>query len=278
MIGGTLGSTSMRRTGRGTWSSGAVLGLAVLSSFLALEGCRRSRSTGTVGSAASASVALAPLAAPSWLVALEVDKFAPAKVAVPLGARRPRPIVVALHGDDDRPEWTCGSYRHASPRSFVLCPSGVAREGGRFGLGSIESTKLELRALLPALKARFGSHAAKGSVVLAALGPSVEQAIDLALEEPSFFARLLLIDGSLSHLSSGVVERFAAAGGRRVFVICSKGSACESDAGERVASLERAGVETKLAKPERGRGLDAEITALVAREWPWFIRDDPRFQ
>src|SRR5690606_1646561 len=71
-------------------------------------GCRGDRGRGAPASA-SAGSALAPLRAPSWLVALDVPGFGSANVAVPLGARSPRPLVIALHGDADRPEWPCGS-------------------------------------------------------------------------------------------------------------------------------------------------------------------------
>src|SRR5262245_55783039 len=32
-------------------------------------------------------------------------------VAVPLGAREPRPIMIALHGGSDQPDWACGAWR-----------------------------------------------------------------------------------------------------------------------------------------------------------------------
>jgi hypothetical protein len=263
-----------QRGGPAFWSVAALVLLALAS---AMAGCRRSSSSRTAPSA-SAKALLSPLASQSWILPLAAPGFAAAQLALPLGARSPRPLLVALHGDDDRPEWLCGSYHHiVRSRAFVLCPTGFAR-GDRFTLGSTLVTKNELRALLPALKARYGPYLAKGSVVLAALGPSVPQALEIALEEPSFFSRLVLIDGSLERLTLGVVQRFASAGGKSVLVVCSAGSPCRAGAAEHLRSLERAGVETRLLAPEKGSGLDGEITALLTNEWPWFVRQEPRWQ
>jgi hypothetical protein len=265
----------MRQSGgRAFWS---VPALVLLALAIAPAGCRRSSSSKTAPSA-SAKLSLAPLREKSWLSPLGAPGFAPAKLALPLGTKSPRPLLVALHGDDDRPEWLCGTYHHVvRSRAFVLCPTGLAR-GERFTLGSTLVTKNELRALLPALKARYGPYLAKGSIVLAALGPSVPQALEIALEEPSFFSRLVLVDGSLEGLTQGVVERFATAGGKSVLVVCSPGSPCRTGAAEHLRSFERAGVETRLLAPEKGSGLDGEITALLTKEWPWFVREEPRWQ
>jgi len=223
------------------------------------------------------STELPPLQEKSWLVDLEVPGFQAARVALPLGARAPRPLAVALHGEADRPEWACGSYRSAvGSRAFVLCPAGVPLSDGRFGLGPSERTTAELRAALPALKTRFGKHLARGAIVLAALGPSAETAFELALKEPSFFAHLVLVDAPLVRLDAAFAARFGAAGGRSVLVVCGEG-ACDETAEQRVRALLPAGVNAKLAR-HAGRGLDATATATIAKEWSWLVANDPRFR
>ena len=62
------------------------------------------------------------------LIALEVPGFASAVVSVPLGARAPRPILVATHGNFDRPEWQCMVWGE-----IVGARSCTARE--EFGVG-----------------------------------------------------------------------------------------------------------------------------------------------
>ncbi|HEY4106246.1 MAG TPA: hypothetical protein VGM44_20240, partial [Polyangiaceae bacterium] len=101
---------------------------------------------------------LPPLRADAWLTELDVEGFGKAALAVPLGATEPRPIVIALHGAADRPEWACGAWRSiAGPQPFVLCPRGVERADFaapdlRYTFGTTAVTASELRAGLAALK------------------------------------------------------------------------------------------------------------------------------
>src|SRR5262245_18804480 len=63
---------------------------------------------------ASKSKLLPPLQAAEPMLALEVPGFRPAIVSVPTGAREPRPVWLALHGNFDRPEWQCGVWREVT--------------------------------------------------------------------------------------------------------------------------------------------------------------------
>ncbi len=220
---------------------------------------------------------LSPLSAPSWLVELPLEGFAPARVAIPLGSERALPLALVLHGDAGRPEWACGSYRALfGSRAFVLCPSGQARSDGRLSLASAEPTTRELRAALPALKRRFGGHLAPGSVVLAAAGGSADAAFDLALAEAGFFSRLVLLDAPLERLNAAFASRFGDSGGKRVLVVCSQG-ACRSDMEARVRMLGPAGVDARWVRSP-GQGLDADTVAALKREWAWFLGGERPFQ
>jgi len=255
-------------------------GLALTLAVLATTACKRESARGGAPAPSSAGpIVLPPLAAESWMVPLSSPAANAALAAVPLGARGPRPIVLALHGDAARPEWACGSYRHASSgRGFVVCPRGQPlADGTRFSLASLEQSRSELRAALRALKQRFGQHVASGSVVLAATGASVAAAIEIALEEPSFFSHLVLVDGSLERFTSGVVARFAGAGGRRVLVVRTGPSSAGEQDEKRLRALERAGVETRRIHVERASGLDGATTEALREAWPWLVRGDSRW-
>ncbi|MGC4090068.1 MAG: hypothetical protein QM756_19740 [Polyangiaceae bacterium] len=228
--------------------------------------------------ASSQKGALKPLTAPTWLASLPVAGFGEARAALPLLATEPRPVLLALHGGFDRPEWQCGSYRGITHgRSFILCPRGVPVTPQAFGLGSPDDSERELRAAITGLKARFGAHVASGPVVLSALGPSVEHALSLALKEPSFFSHLVLVNGSLSRLTPAFATRFGASGGKRVLAVCSPGG-CDADSDRRVSSLRPAGVEARLVLAERGQGLDGDIAALLEKQWSWLVASEPRWK
>jgi hypothetical protein len=153
----------------------------------------------------------------------------------------------------------------------------VAGAGGIFTLGTSASTAEEIRQALPALKKRFGAHVAKGSVVLAGIGPSVEHVIELALKEPSFFSHLLLVDGATSRFTLPAATRFGSAGGRRVLAVCSPG-ACDADIDDRLRALGPAGVEARVVRSGRGRGLDPEMVKIVKKEFSWLVNGESRWR
>lgn len=243
-----------------------VSGLLVASSLLTLTGC----------SSKSKAAAVGPLEAPSWRVSLEVQGFGTASVAVPLGATTARPIVVVLHGQRDEAEWQCGSFRGVlGGRSFILCPAGQA-SGGLHGWGSFDETAAELRAALAALKERYGAHVAKGSIGLIGYGEGAGIAADLARQEPSFFARVALVNGDPTAFSPTASKIFAERGGKRVLFFCAT-KPCDDRGAERALALQRSGAQAKSVLRDVGPYLDQRFTDALKGDLPWLFEDDSRF-
>lgn len=251
----------------------ALAGLATTLLLLAGTGCSSKSKRG----------ALAPLTAPAWTTQLEVKGFGPATVALPLGATSPRPIVVVLHGAQDRADWQCGSFRGVlGGRVFILCPQGVLQsaQSGLYGLGTVDDAEAELRAGLAALKARFGAHVAASPVLLIGYGEGASVAADLARQEPSFFARVALVNGNPARLTPSAIKIFAERGGKRVLVFCSRSetqTACDADGTQRALLLTRAGVAAKSVKADVGPYLDQRFTDALKGLVPWLVEGDPRW-
>lgn len=140
---------------------GALLGTAALVTLLTPRLLR----------AAPAIVELSPLRAPAEIVTLPVAGFGDAVVSLPLAAREPRRVVLALHGNFDRPEWQCAVWRKITRGEvFVLCPRGIPRrdvpkELDRWEWGSVAKTKAEIIASLAALRASYPEHVQSGALV-----------------------------------------------------------------------------------------------------------------
>jgi poly(3-hydroxybutyrate) depolymerase len=223
--------------------------------------------------------ALAPLAAAGWSVQLPVKGFGPATVAVPLGATAPRPIVVVLHGALDRAEWQCGSFRGVlGGRAFILCPQGVLAtgDGKLYGLGTFDESGAELRAALAALKARFGRYVAPSPIVLIGYGEGAAVAVDLARQEPSFFARVALVNGDAAAFNPSTAHTFAERGGKRVLFVCLT-DACQNDGVERALLLQRGGVAAKSVRAEAGPYFDERLVGSLRAHAPWLLEGDKRF-
>ncbi len=220
-----------------------------------------------------------PLTAPSWTVQLEAKGFQPARVALPLGATTPRPITVVLHGASDRPEWQCGSFRGVlGGRVFIVCPAGMARPelAPRLGLGNVDETANELRALLAELKLRFGPYVAPSPVLLIGYAEGAALAAELARQEPSFFARVALVGGDPTAVSPTAAEIFATKGGKRMLFFCTN-PACHGDGVQRALLITRRGLAAKSVQHEVGPYLDDAFVGALRGDLSWLVEDDARW-
>lgn len=265
---------------------------AVIALLASTSGCKCSARSETP-SAASASAAapaqppkkpLPALEAESWLIELPVEGFAPASVSVPLGATRALPIVIALHGAGDRPEWQCGTWRGiADNRAFVVCPRGIPHpsfpaSAPRYTWGAVAATERELRGALRALKARFGEYVAPGSVVLTGFSLGASHAVNILREEPSFFARVVLVEGGAREFSATLGAVFAKNGGKRVMFVCTQ-PACKPGAQIAVRLTERGGAQAELVDAGNlGHVLDGRAAAAIKPRFLALVADDPRWK
>lgn len=222
---------------------------------------------------------LMPLEGPGWRIELPVTGFGAASVALPLGATKPRPVAVVLHGAADRPDWQCGSFRGVlGGKLFIVCPRGIAAaQPGRFDLGSVDHSAAELRAVLAALKARFGAHVAPSPILLIGYAEGARLAAELARQEPSFFARVALVNGEPTAFTPTTSSVFALRGGKRVLFFCTN-APCDDSAVSRALLLARAKVPAKSVRHDVGPYLDAPFTAALSRELPWLLEGDARFK
>jgi hypothetical protein len=249
--------------------------LALVGALLAASGCRKkTHAHGTAPASALNAPKLSPLSAKSWLVELELPGFGNAALAVPQGATDARPIVIALHSAADRPEWACGAWRGiAGPTPFILCPRGEARSDfpasdPRYTFGDAARVAAELRAGLAALKREFGAHVASGAVVFAGFQLGADRVAEIAQQEPTFFARLALVDPAPSTWPTSEAALFGREGGDRVLFAC--GPAGRAGVDFKAVLTRRGGADARAVfLGERPPALDAATVNLLRGEWPW---------
>jgi pimeloyl-ACP methyl ester carboxylesterase len=148
--------------------------------------------------------------------------------------------------------------------------------GGLYGLGSFDDSAAELRAGLAALKARFGAYVAPSPVLLIGYAEGAAVAADLIRQEPAFFARVALVNGSLGILSPSAIKIFAERGGKRALIFCTEAQ-CDAQGVERSLLLSRAGVASKSVLASVGPYLDQRFTDALRKEVPWLVEGDARW-
>jgi dienelactone hydrolase len=232
-------------------------------------------------SLANSSAKLAPLAEAGTLIDLEVPEFREAVVAVPARSTQPKPVVLALHGNYDRPEWQCEVMRDITKAySFILCPRGIprrdaAKSENRWEYGSIQQLKREIDAGLSAMRSRFAGHVAEGPIVFTgfSLGAILGRAIVTA--EPDRFPRVVFTEGGGDGWN---FKQFKQGGGLRVVFGCAQnGCAAARRNAARQASL--AGVEVHIADGGNiGHTYDGKVARAIQAEWTWLVEGDERWR
>jgi len=231
----------------------------------------------------SASAQLPPLAAPAKLTPLAVPDYRDAIVSLPIGATESRPLVLALHGNYDRPEWQCGVWRDATRGyPFILCPRGVPRRDAppshdRWTYGKSGDVRREIDAALAALRSRFGDYIAPGPVLYVGFSLGAILGVGIVADHAERFPRAVLIEGGQSGWTEARAKSFAAAGGRRVLFACGQKS-CQRECKAPERLLGRAGIETRsVYGGEVGHTYDGPVADEVERALPWLVGDDPRW-
>lgn len=217
---------------------------------------------------------LAPLTDAAWLERFEPEPGTVAYVAVPLGAREPRPVMIAVHGAGDRPEWACGGWRLASQAfAFVVCPQGSPSGGDRFSWPSPAAISRVIDLTLPALRARFGPYVAQGPMIYAGFSLGAGLAEPILLARASEFPLAIFAEGGYRTLENAAfARRYAERGGRRVMIVCGSPS-CDAHGRRARAHLERAGLEVLTSgDTSSGHNLNEPMQRALRETWPELVR------
>jgi hypothetical protein len=218
-----------------------------------------------------APVGLAPLLPDGgWMQ--EIDDV---HVAVPTGSTTKRPIVVGIHGAQDRPDWACAEWFGAlGGRVFVACPHGTPYLDGRVWTSADAIVKGAEHALDVARK-NFGPWIADGKALYG--GWSQASSLAFAALKPEMFDAAVLVEIGHTPVDPRAVA-LAAKKVRGVAVVCATAS-CEKWAeGARAAMTQaNAHYETWTAG-HRGHVFDGEVSKKVSDAVAWVTAGDPRWR
>ncbi len=240
--------------------------------------------TATASTSASTAPSIPPPADQGQLVPLDVPGFDAAVVAVPAAAKPPWPLVIATHGNYDRPGWQCEVWHQTlAARAFVLCPRGIPRpdspraDDTRFHYRSNEVLERELDAGIAALGIRYAAHLAEGPILYTGFSLGAIMGVKIAARHPKRFPWLILVEGGHDAWTSARVKAFAEGGGKRVLFACGQ-KGCQLAAKRAARKLEAAGVGTRIElSPGLGHSYGGPISKLVRNNLAWVLEGDERW-
>jgi pimeloyl-ACP methyl ester carboxylesterase len=194
-------------------------------------------------------------------------------------------VVIAAHGNYDRPEWQCEVWREIiGARAFVLCPRGVARPDSPshddvgFTYPTNQVLEAEVTAALAALRAEYAPYVAEGRVVWTGFSLGAIMGVPIAARAPELFPRLVLIEGGHDKWTPTSAKAFARGGGSRVLFVCSQ-RGCTSDANAARARLEQAGVAARVVhSKDVGHRYDGPVAQATETALGWLFEGDARFE
>jgi pimeloyl-ACP methyl ester carboxylesterase len=195
----------------------------------------------------------------------------------PLGATEARPLVVALHGAGDRPEWSCAEWREITGgHALIACP-----HGGPFGnaYAWTSMAEIEQRALAAEADARakYGVYVDPGPPLLVAFSQGARLASILARKHPEHWPVVVLLEGGYDETKWAFGPAFAK-GGKRILFACSTYD-CAKGYADAARSMAAAKVDGRIADfGNLGHHMGLSVRERMRAELRWVVRDDERWE
>lgn len=194
-------------------------------------------------------------------------------VSVPLGATEPRPIMIALHGGSDRPEWACGAWRGITgDYPFLVCPHGVGTNEASLAWSSPADTKARIARAIAETKRIFGSWVREAPIVLVGFSMGGTQAALLAKSEPKTYRRVGLAESAYApEAAVAFAQPWAAGGGERAIFLCTTGG-CDAPYRNAARNVARHGAPARLnIAGTNAHGMWDVVVQSMRRDWPWVV-------
>jgi dienelactone hydrolase len=195
-------------------------------------------------------------------------------VSVPLGAREPRPIMIALHGGSDRPERACAAWRDVTEAyPFVVCPRGFGGNEARLGWRSSADTAERIARAVSAARRLFGPWIKETkTVVLTGFSMGGSQVARLARGNPGTYPRIVVGDSAHEPRPALTFSpAWASGGGTRAIFLCTT-SGCEPALRKAARNVAAQNAMARLnIAPTQVHGLSAPVVQSMRRDWAWLV-------
>jgi predicted esterase len=187
----------------------------------------------------------------STLLPLEVEGYHTAVHVTPPKPpnKVPSPVTVVLHGNYDRPEWQCATWRHvAGFRGWVVCPRGIPTpwaepSADRWMYRGSAKTQKEIEAVIHALKSRYPGLVDDSEMVLAGFSLGAILAPAIAISQPNRYTTLFLIEGGVDKIDKRRIRALKRSGVRSMGLAMSSRN-YRNTAKQLVSILEKMGLKS----------------------------------
>ena len=229
--------------------------------------------------AALAGVALegAPLeGAP--LERIELEGGAHAFVALPIGARDKRAVVVGVHGAGDRPDWSCSEWQAVTAGwAVVVCPVGVKHpsDPAAYVWSSAEAIAAAADRAVRAARARYGAWMMDGPLTYGGWSQGGSLAAQVIASRPGVYDRAVLVEVGHTALDANQVAAGLAAGGVRHAVVSCSSWKCRAFARDFEGAARRRKLPARIVDAGiRKHWFDDPVFRALGPTFVWMFQDE----
>jgi len=195
-------------------------------------------------------------------------------VSVPLGAHEPRPLLIALHGGSDRPEWACNAWRGITAAyPIVVCSHVAGNNEASLAWSSPADTKRRIARAIEAARQVLGTWVREtATLVLVGFSMGATQAALLALDQPQIYRRLVLAESAYAPAPTLAFARpWVTGGGERAIFLCTT-LGCEGPYRNSARNVARHGARARLnLAGTNAHGMWNPVLQSMRRDWPWLV-------
>lgn len=156
-------------------------------------------------------------------------------------------MVIVLHGNFDRPEWECETWKEvAGFYGWILCPRGVRTPWAtlaedRWTYRGSEAVRREIEAAMRALEQRYPDRVTREGTVLVGFSLGANLAPAIARSDPGVYPYLVLVEGGGKQMERTWVAALKRSGVRAVGLAMSLPH-LRNKARQALPRFERAGI------------------------------------
>ena len=227
--------------------------------------------------APDSSASLPPLSG-DWISRWSLPSGSVVYVTRPQGATGPRPVILAAHGAEDRPDWACSEWRATvGGYAWVLCPQGVPLRTG-YAWPSAEAIAKQGFEARDALRARYPAYVAEGPMLLAGFSQGATLASSVVAAHPGDFDRVVMVEAGHTPISAdGVIYGLKKGKVERAILSCST-RGCDAFLGELTRAAAKGGFALLTNDVGlRGHVFDGEVMRTLGVEMVKLVEGDERY-
>lgn len=204
-----------------------------------------------------------------------------AYVALPIGARDKRIVVVGVHGAGDRPDWACTEWQAVTAGwAFVVCPQGGRHpsDTNAFVWASAASIAERADRAVAALRRLHGAWVDDGPLVYGGWSQGGMLAAQVIASRPGTYDRAALVEVGHTPLDAGQVAAGLVTGGvRRAVVSCSSWK-CRGFAQAFEGAARHRGLAVRINDVGlRAHLFDEPVFRTLGPTFVWMVEDERRF-